>query len=230
MKKQFSTALAGLAMIVGSANVSHAKSTFDGLVVGARVPDSVRPGGTATFTTMVLRKGEGRLDVTLSCVGLPAGVTSSANPAVVTFTGRTPTNKNSQIVVTTAPSTAPGIYPFQIIALDKKSGTAFTNNATLNVVAEVSLAGATLSITPSSVSDLVQQGIVCNGAAGQTYVLEATESLSNPNWTAIATNTADVYGMCLFADADAYKYPARFYRAATVNGSSSIISQQGATK
>jgi hypothetical protein len=57
--------------------------------------------------------------------------------------------------------------------------------------------------------------ITCAGAPNQTYLVQATASLSSPAWTTIATNTTGPDGLFVFVDADAPNFPARFYRTST---------------
>lgn len=51
------------------------------------------------------------------------------------------------------------------------------------------------------------------GAAGRTYVMEATTTLTNAAWTSIATNQVGATGVWTFIDAPAPGSPRRFYRA-----------------
>jgi hypothetical protein len=56
--------------------------------------------------------------------------------------------------------------------------------------------------------------VSCAGFPNQTYVIQATSSLSNPNWITIATNTAGADGLFSFVDSDTRDLAARFYRTA----------------
>jgi uncharacterized repeat protein (TIGR03803 family) len=51
-----------------------------------------------------------------------------------------------------------------------------------------------------------------NGAAGQTYELQASSNLPPPSWQAIGSQLADSKGMVHFLDTNATRNPARFYR------------------
>jgi hypothetical protein len=57
--------------------------------------------------------------------------------------------------------------------------------------------------------------ITCAGSPNQSYLVQATTSLSSPSWTTIATNTTGADGLFVFVDTDAPNFPARFYRAST---------------
>ncbi len=54
--------------------------------------------------------------------------------------------------------------------------------------------------------------LICGGAAGQTYVLQASSDLSAGSWTSIATNTTDVNGWMTCIDYAAVDAQRRFYR------------------
>ncbi len=55
-------------------------------------------------------------------------------------------------------------------------------------------------------------GLVCGGAAGQTYLVEATSALGSGSWRTIATNTTDITGAMSCADPGATNQGSRFYR------------------
>ena len=52
-----------------------------------------------------------------------------------------------------------------------------------------------------------------DGIPGYNYRLEYTDSLSNPNWQTLGTQTADSLGVCQLADGSLTNAPVRFYRA-----------------
>jgi hypothetical protein len=52
------------------------------------------------------------------------------------------------------------------------------------------------------------------GTPGQTYVLQASTDMIH--WTSISTNVADANGLLTLTDANAGKFPSRFYRGATL--------------
>jgi hypothetical protein len=54
-------------------------------------------------------------------------------------------------------------------------------------------------------------GFNVNWASGMTVVVEASTSLTNPNWLPVSTNTF-LSGLAYFSDPQWTNYPARFYR------------------
>jgi hypothetical protein len=56
--------------------------------------------------------------------------------------------------------------------------------------------------------------LVCGGAAGQSYLLQASTNLATGPWTTITTNTTDVSGAMTCTDSEAMNYQFRFYRTA----------------
>jgi len=75
-------------------------------------------------------------------------------------------------------------------------------------------------ITPSQANSIQMLAdgcakITCAGFPSQSYVVQATTSLSSPTWATIATNTAGLDGLFVFVDMDAPNFPARFYRTST---------------
>jgi hypothetical protein len=69
----------------------------------------------------------------------------------------------------------------------------------------------TLSIVPQGNGDV--KIIASGGASGQKCVFQFSTDMVN--WTTICTNTADSNGLAAMIDADAKKFPGRFYRAIT---------------
>jgi subtilisin family serine protease len=84
-----------------------AASTFQSVSVGSQTGSlTYGTGGNATYTVTVTRSGNGSLDVALSLTtALPTGATASFSPSTVSFTGGTPTSKNSTLTITTTSST-----------------------------------------------------------------------------------------------------------------------------
>jgi hypothetical protein len=54
--------------------------------------------------------------------------------------------------------------------------------------------------------------ITCTGFPNQSYIVQATTSLSAPSWVTIGTNASGSDGLFHFVDMDAPNFPARFYR------------------
>jgi len=57
-----------------------------------------------------------------------------------------------------------------------------------------------------------QFGFTINWASGMIVVIEASTSLTTPNWSPVATNTLDQNGTSYFSDPQWTNYPNRFYR------------------
>lgn len=80
----------------------------------------------------------------------------------------------------------------------------------------------TADITPKKAADITgialspdgRAYIACSGDPGDTYVIEAANDLSHPDWTTISTNTIAPGGVLTVTDLDATNHPARFYRTA----------------
>jgi len=53
------------------------------------------------------------------------------------------------------------------------------------------------------------------GTPGQSYVLQASETLEATDWSSISTNLSDTGGRGIFRDPEAVSHPSRFYRIAT---------------
>jgi hypothetical protein len=76
-------------------------------------------------------------------------------------------------------------------------------------------------VAPSQTANSIQMladgctRITCAGSPNQSYLVQATASLSSPSWTTIATNTTGADGLLVFVDMDAPNFPARFYRTST---------------
>jgi hypothetical protein len=56
--------------------------------------------------------------------------------------------------------------------------------------------------------------LLCTGAAGQTYLIQAASNLSADSWATISTRTTDHHGEMTVIDPDAAFFPFRFYRTA----------------
>jgi uncharacterized delta-60 repeat protein len=57
--------------------------------------------------------------------------------------------------------------------------------------------------------------IVFQGQVGRSYILQASERLNTPIWINVSTNTTASDGKGTLQDAEAYRWPNRFYRIAT---------------
>ena len=53
-----------------------------------------------------------------------------------------------------------------------------------------------------------------NGLPGQSYILQANESMIGAEWKIVSTNQTSATGAGSLRDVEAEKYPMRFYRIA----------------
>ncbi len=77
-----------------------------------------------------------------------------------------------------------------------------TNSTTQRVVAIEAVPGPGVKLTFS-------------GVPGQTYIIQATTNVVDPDWIPISTNEADAYGLFIITDSEATGYPYRYYRSVT---------------
>jgi len=199
--------LTSLAVLISPGNLSAA-SVLSSVAISAQTPSAVAPGSNATFIVTVSRTDNGNLDAYLSASGLPAGATASFSPAMVHFTGSTPTSGTSTLTISTDGSLATCSNSFNVTA---------TDGASFNKKSCTSSMMLSCSAKPQSIftCGVLADGsfqFVCNGSPNQPCLIQATTNLTAPAWSTIGTNTADGSGIMSFIDADAKNYPARFYR------------------
>ena len=202
-------ALAGLTILLHSPSAALAASVLSGVSVSSQSPNSVVAGGSATYTVSVSRTNNGNLDAYLTVSGLPAGVTASFSPAMLTFTGSTQMTQSATLTLSTGASTPGCTYNFTITASD---GGSFNKKT---------CAGTLMSSGPDGAQGILCTGMLpdgsfrltCAGVPNQSCFVQATTNLaSTVSWEIIGTNTADFNGMFTFIDLDAQRYPCRFYR------------------
>jgi hypothetical protein len=199
--------LAGL-LVVPQARSS---STLTSVNVGEQVIGVINPGGTATFPVTVTRTGAGRLDVSLSISGLPAGATATFSPNELTFTGNQPDSQTSTLTITTPASLPLGCCCFSVTASEddhdrsKKTTTKKTTTTTNQMY--VGVGHVCLTTLPNRT---VRIG--CAGQPGEVLLLQTTTCLATPSWTTIATNATDASGWFTWHDLDATNCPSHFYR------------------
>src|SRR5438105_531548 len=116
-KKDFAPLLTLLLGIVCAGN-AVAAPVLSSVGVGPEASGMIAPGGGATYTVTVSRIGSGNLDVYLTISGLPAGVSGSFSPAMVHFTGPTPTSLTATLTLSTPSSIPFGVYNFMVTADD----------------------------------------------------------------------------------------------------------------
>jgi hypothetical protein len=220
-KTHLFAALAGLVLVFSGSGNALAKSLLNSVTISAQSPAPINPGAAATYTVTLNRTGAGRLNIDLSCSGLPPGAMASfsANPLV--FTGNSPSSATITLTISTTAGASQGSYTFTVTARDtghhKTSTRTVTNTGTLTIDSDGKTSLASQTITAIVVQPNGNASIWLKGAASKPYVLQATSSLSPSAWTSIATNTTDATGIALFMDLDAGNYPMRFYRTTVAN-------------
>ena len=204
--------LAGLAVCLSLAQASADHVALVSITAGAQSPSPINAGESATYPLFVAKSGIGSLDSFLTVSGLPAGVTASCYPSVVSFTHDSPSIQEATLTVVTLSSLEPGTYPFTISASKGNGNTVVSTTATLLVGgSHRPVARPLLSIDP------VAEGmkIRVTSAPGQLCYIEATTDLGWGGWTRIGTNSTDEVGLFDFIDVDINNFPMRFYRSVT---------------
>ncbi|PWU13392.1 MAG: hypothetical protein C5B50_19475 [Verrucomicrobia bacterium] len=110
-------------------------------------------------------------------------------------------------VIYTPPANYAGADNFAYTLSDSFGG---TSNATVYVTVR----GPDVSIVISNITHLSDGNyqIKSSGIPGNSYLLQASSDLSS--WSAILTNSADIYGVITFTDLTATNYSNRYYRTA----------------
>lgn len=210
MKRRLLSIAASLVFGLAATHSGFAMSELVSLTIEPQWPTTTNPGNVILYKiTTVGREGQGLLEVRLSCGGLPAGMNVSFAPDVLRFTGRAVTNQTS-IMTVTCPSVMPtDIYPFTL--------TGAAQRETLTATNELRALPAMPSEPPKLDLDLLDGTTVWirgMGAGGQTYRIETTTDLANPDWVEAGQTTADGNGrFSYFFSAPVKTEPKRFYRA-----------------
>ena len=207
MKMTRLSILSTLALGILCASKALAAPVLSAVAVGPQLPSPINPGQSASYTVTVSRVGNGNIDVYLTIAGLPAGATASFSPSPVHFTGPLPLSETSTLTISTSDYTPLGIYNFTVTGDDGSSQNVKIGAGILTIGVGV----ASLQMLPD-----YSTKITCTGVPGQSYLIQATTNLTTPDWTAIATNTADVNSLFSYIDLDAKTCPCRFYRTALV--------------
>jgi len=201
--------LTSLAFLINPGNILAA-SVLSSVAISSQSPSAVVPGSNATYTVTVSRTDNGNLDAYLSVSGLPAGATASFSPAMVHFSGSTPTSGTAALTISTDASLASCSNSFTVTATEGGSSN------------QKSCAGSLMLACAPKAQSILSCGVlpdgsfqlVCNGSPYQACLIQAATNLIAPTWSTIGTNTADGNGILSFIDADAKIYQARFYRTA----------------
>ena len=201
-KKQCAVYLWTLAFVFVSGATLRADSFSASMQTGPQTPAPILPGSTATYAITITKANGGALEMDLSALGLPPGVTASFSPAALRFTDNL--SATATLTLTTTTGVTPGISPFSVIARAGGSQNILTNSATLDVV----------SVGPFIVQ--LPDGhwrFTVVTAPGKSYLIQASTNCFSPCWTTISTNSCGTNNLLQFIDADVCRYPSRFYRA-----------------
>ena len=57
-----------------------------------------------------------------------------------------------------------------------------------------------------------RMSLLCGGAAGQTYIVQANSNPGSAGWTPVVTNSTDASGWMTCIDPTSMNAPARYYR------------------
>ena len=202
-------AITGLILFLNQRETTAA-SVLSSVSISAQTNGPIIPGATAYYSVTVSRTDNGNLDVYLSVSGLPAGATGYFSPAMVHFTGSTPSSGTTTLAISTDSSVTGCSNLFSVTGTD---GGSF-NIKTCTGALLLSCAPAIPAVLTGNVMPGGEFQLLCNGSPNQTCVIQATTNLCAPNWINIGTNTSDGNGILHFIDGDAKNYPARFYRTA----------------
>lgn len=201
--------LVGIAFSLATCSVSHAMSQLVSITMEPEWPATSQPGTVVLYKiSAVVREGQGLLEVSLSCDGLPEGTTVTFSPSVLRFTGRTPTTQSALMTVTCASLTPTDGYPFTVTGQALRESITITNQTSVKSRIPPT-ERPVLFLDPPSGGSLKIRG---QGASGQTYQIEGTSDLGHPAWSPLGSSTADGNGRFSFFPADATNSPMRFYR------------------
>ena len=207
-------AILGMAGLLFCAVNTVAAPILTAVTVSTQNPNPIQPGDAATYTVTSTRTGNGNMDVYLSTSGLPAGATAAFATNKLHYVSASPTDLSTTLTVSTTAAILPGTYYFTVMGDDGGSHNIKLATATLIV------GGQSRSLPQSILSiDCTQQGsmhLLCAGASGQTYKIQATTDLGSGSWTDLGTVNADSSGTFTFTDYSATNYPARFYRTSSL--------------
>jgi hypothetical protein len=210
MKHRIYAALAGAALTVTTAGVSHAMSEFVSLSCAPLWPASSTPDSNVLYyVTAVGRAGAGLLQVTLTAGDMPPGVTVTFSPPMLRFVGNQLTSQMSTMTVH-----CPTLVPIDCYAFTL-TGTSLRGNITItNVImftpAYVASRPATLYVDNPGNNNLRLRGL---GATGKTYQIQAKLYLTDSVWVPKGFSTADGNGRFTFFPAPANQAPTCVYRA-----------------
>lgn len=197
---------------LGTGTVAEAKSDLVSITMEPIWPATNDPGTEVLYELTVTRQGEGEIDLTLTCSGLPDGAVASFSVNPVRFVGQVPIVQTSILSIQCPTIMPTDPIPFTVMATDGITATTTTNLAGQTFDASFA---ANPASRPKLRLDLLgkrNMKIRGKGATAKTYRIEATPSLTNPTWGPIGLSSADGNGRFTFMDSDK-RDPSWFYRA-----------------
>jgi hypothetical protein len=210
MKKRIYIILIGMALSLANVSDSRAMSTLIDLSIEPEWPTTSSPGTVILYNvSAVLREGSGLLEVWLSSLGLPEGATVSFSPSVLRFTGHVPEVQTATMTVTCPEVLPTDTYPFTLSGDARRETVTLTNQVQQELYSLI-VGPPVLFLDRMSGTNLRLRG---QGTTGQTYRIESTPSLTQPDWTPLGSCTADGNGRFTFFTAQAADASMRFYRA-----------------
>ena len=195
--------LLGVGFFLFSMGNVLADSSLSTLSVGAQSPPDACRGSSAARLVTVTRTGNGNMDTYLQAAGLAFGAMASFSPNPIRFSGSA-SSATATLTLTSSSQTPPGANSFTVIATDGASHNSRTNTVSFD-----------LTLCSPGLAPMTD-GCMCMafaGAPGQTSAVQATTNLFAPNWITLCTTNLGTNSLFVFTDADAPKYPSRFYRA-----------------
>lgn len=214
------TLLIGMAVGLATAGVSHAMSGLMDVSIEPDWPATSSPGTVIVYkVATALRAGQGSLQVSLGCQGMPKGAVVSFSPSLLHFTGGVPEVQTSTMTVT-CPTVMPvDDYSFIVTATAPKEAVSQTNRVQQSLCA-LPAGYPVLALDRLTNGTLKLRG---KGSTGETYQIESTLSVTQPIWKPTGSCTADGNGRFTFIPGQATNSSMRLYRAvlSTSGGSDS---------
>ena len=212
MKNRIRAIVLTLALAATTGSIGHAMSELVSLTLTPLGPTNSNPGNTVLYGVTLERSGSGMLSVDFSTTGLPEGTTASVAYDPARFTGNKPKQMYFLMTITATQSTPTNSFTFILTGTARRESISVTNSAQL-LFKGSSTAPLFVALDVHPDGDVELHGL---GYIGESYQIQATDDLTNPNWTAVGSSTADGNGRFTFVHvgAEAQSSPARFYRAA----------------
>jgi hypothetical protein len=140
------------------------------------------------------------------------------SPSVLRFTGNQVTAQTATMTVTCPYLMPIDCYAFTITGTAQNEAITITNVVSYTPKA-LAVRVPTLILDKLATNSFKVRGA---GASGQTYQVQGSASLSNPNWTVLGPSTADGNGRFTFFPSNTVG-SARFFRAMTTNSPALVV-------